>query len=332
VQIRAWAGAALVAAAVGSPVPVTGAGRAAPVQRVAATVTVGDVVRVDVSVATLWVSPSSPRPVDRPALQDPVNMRRWLGDMSTDARRALVGRVETQALYGERLTVLGVWDRWLRVVAPGQPTSRDARGYPGWVPRRQVTTAPTTASARVATVVARHTWLKRTDGSREVAVGYGTRLPVLAVGADTVAVAGVTGRRLRVPGSAVVVAARGAPPRPATRRSVLADAMDLRGVPDLWGGRSGWALDCSGFTGLVYSVHGVRLPRDADDQARRGSAVPLDGGRRADLAFFQRGDSIGHVGFLTGDGRLLHAPSSGQVVSVVPLQDVSGLVRIRSYL
>src|SRR4051812_36260144 len=74
----------------------------------ATSISVGQSVWTNVSVATLWVLPSSPRAVDAPALANPVDIRGWLAAMSTAVRRDLAGRVETQTLYGERLLVTGV--------------------------------------------------------------------------------------------------------------------------------------------------------------------------------------------------------------------------------
>jgi cell wall-associated NlpC family hydrolase len=289
-------------------------------------------VYVKVSVATLWVSPDSPRAVDAPALAAPVHIRAWLGAMSTAVRRDLVGRVETQALLGERLVITGSWPGWLHVVAPGQPTHRDPRGYPGWVPRRQVTAHSPTASSTVATVVRLTPRLRRPDGTRAFEVSYGTRLPVLDTSTTTVTVATPRGRARTLPAAAVVVAAPAAAALPRTRRSVVDSAFGFRGVPYLWGGRSGFAVDCSGFTDLVYGVHGVTLPRDADDQSQRGRAVDPGSSRRADLAFFAPSGSVSHVGFVVGSGRLLHAPSTGHVVSVTRLSSMSGLAGIRRYL
>ena len=61
----------------------------------------------------------------------------------------LVGRLETQALYGTKVTVTGHdGTEWTKVAIPSQPTNRDPRGYPGWVPTRQLTaTAPASMPA-----------------------------------------------------------------------------------------------------------------------------------------------------------------------------------------
>src|SRR5439155_1698841 len=82
-----------------------------------ATVTPGHSVWVSVDVATLWHSTTSPRSIDAKAVSAPVDIRGWLAAMSTSARLGLVGRVQTQALYGERLLVTGVRTGWLHVVA-----------------------------------------------------------------------------------------------------------------------------------------------------------------------------------------------------------------------
>ena len=298
----------------------------------ATTVTVGQSVWTKVSVATLWVLPSSPRPVDAPALASPVDIRSWLAAMSTAVRRDLAGRVETQALFGERLLVTGVRPGWLHVVAVGQPTHRDSRGYPGWVPRRQVTVDHPVARPYVATVVRPLTWLRKLDGSPAIEVSFGTRLPVVSVGTTRTTVLTPTGLRRTVRNDAVVRRLAGARPLPLRAASVMASAEKFIGKPYLWGGRSGFAVDCSGYTNLVYGVHGVRLPRDADDQARRGTAVSLGAKRTADLLFFQHSATIDHVGFYAGSGLLLHAPHTGAFVGRISLSQMTGLVAARRFI
>jgi cell wall-associated NlpC family hydrolase len=305
---------------------------ALPVVAAPVTVSAGSPVYVNVTVATLWVTPQSPRAVDAAALSRPVHIRRWLHAMSTDVRRDLVGRIETQALYGERLLVVGEQGRWLHVVATGQPTHRDSRGYPGWLPRRQVTTRAPTRTDELATVIQPTAQMRRPDGSGGGVVSFGTRLPVLGVSAGLVTVATPAGGRRTIMASDVALAARAEPARPQTVRSVMREGRKFLGVPYLWGGRSGFAVDCSGFTNLVYGVHGIRLPRDADDQAETGAAVPLADMRAGDLAFFSAGSGVSHVGFITRHRRLLNAPRTGQSVSVTDLASRAGLVAARRYV
>ena len=296
------------------------------------TATVGQSVWVNVSVATLWVSSTSPRSIDAPALSNPVHIATWLRSMSTSERLQLNGRVETQSLYGERLLVTGVRTGWLHVVAVTQPTHRDSRGYPGWVPTRQVTTHRPTSSTYVATVVQRLAKLRTTTGSPSIWVSFGTRLPVLSVGTTRTTVYTPTGARRTIANTAVVRRLPASRPLPLTATSVMASARVFTGMPYLWGGRSGWAVDCSGFTNIVYGVHGVRLPRDADDQARRGRSMAIGSQRRSDLMFFRHGTTIDHVGFYAGSGELLHAPHTGAFVGTTSVTSIGGLVAVRRFV
>jgi cell wall-associated NlpC family hydrolase len=99
---------------------------------------------VTAPVTTVWTSPSAPRDVDRWAVAAEPDMVAWLADLDRAAARpGLHGLVLTQLECGEPVLVTGDPDgrmagspsrRWLQIVAPLQPSTLDARGYPGWVP------------------------------------------------------------------------------------------------------------------------------------------------------------------------------------------------------
>ena len=96
-----------------------------------------------VNVATLWVNPTYRRAVDWPARANPADPGKWVAAMTVQQKLWLVGRLETQALYGTKVTVTGHYGtEWAKVAIPSQPTNRDPRGYPGWVPTRQLTAPP----------------------------------------------------------------------------------------------------------------------------------------------------------------------------------------------
>jgi gamma-D-glutamyl-L-lysine dipeptidyl-peptidase len=91
---------------------------------------------------------------------------------------------------------------------------------------------------------------------------------------------------------------------------VLASARSFLGLPYLWGGTSPWGFDCSGLVHYCHRQAGLVVPRDASAQQQAADAVPLGTERPGDLYFFASGRHIDHVGFVTGDGEMLHAPES----------------------
>ena len=117
------------------------------------------------SVATLWRTPSAPRRVDAPALARPARIREWLSAMTTEQRRGLNGRADTQVLYGDRVVVLRLRKAWARVAVPDQPAPGRQRGYLGWVPRRQLTGTAPMPTAERATVTTALAWLRSDDGA-----------------------------------------------------------------------------------------------------------------------------------------------------------------------
>ena len=84
-------------------------------------------------------------------------------------------------------------------------------------------------------------------------------------------------------------------------------------TPYLWGGRSPFGLDCSGFTQMVFKLSGIKLKRDAWQQAEEGKTLSfLEEAQQGDLAFFDNEDGkIVHVGILLGKEKIIHA--SGKV-------------------
>src|ERR671935_1759914 len=116
-------------------------------------------------------------------------------------------------------------------------------------------------------------------------------------------------------------------------RALAATRVALRyvGVPYVYGGSTPAGFDCSGFTRFVYARVGIGLAHSTYAQWDAGPHVGRRDLRPGDLVFF----GLGHVGLYLGGGRFIHAPHTGERVSVVPLHadwyadTYSGAVRVR---
>ncbi len=97
------------------------------------------------------------------------------------------------------------------------------------------------------------------------------------------------------------------------RESLKDTALDYLGTPYYWGGRTTFGIDCSGFTQMVYRMNGIYLPRDASQQAKKGTTLSfLEECQPGDLAFFDNAEgNIVHVGIVLEDYKIIHA--SGRV-------------------
>ncbi len=109
-------------------------------------------------------------------------------------------------------------------------------------------------------------------------------------------------------------------PVPPDRIAVLAQARKFLGLRYLWGGLSPYGMDCSGLVHYSYRQAGVVVPRDAYAQAAAVEPVELGNEEPGDLYFFAReGGRVFHVGFVTGERAMLHAPETGGLIEDAPI-------------
>lgn len=103
---------------------------------------------------------------------------------------------------------------------------------------------------------------------------------------------------------------------------ILQAAAAAIGVPYRYGGATRAGFDCSGLTQFAYRAAGIAIPRTAAAQHHDAVAVARAALQPGDLVFFATGrGGVDHVGIYAGDGRFVHAPSSGRAVSFGDLAD-----------
>lgn len=119
------------------------------------------------------------------------------------------------------------------------------------------------------------------------------------------------------------------PHRPPTADDLIATAEAFIGVPYLWGGTTGLGIDCSGYVQQVYRLNGLRLDRDAHQQAMEGRPVEVPA--RGDLIFFGT-QSVTHVGLATTERTFLNNRQKGTKVELSELGPGWSVLAIRRYL
>lgn len=217
----------------------------------------------------------------------------------------------TQVLQGECLEPLLHEDGWL--------LGRLADGYIGWVRdwHLEIRDPGTACLSGEATARIGWTWatLRPEPDAAAPACGetlLGTRVCVVGDHDGWCEIELPGGRRGWLPRGAL---RPGVADWPTSFASIRAQLFQFLGVPYVWGGRSPKGFDCSGLVQFVYGLHGVRLPRDSDQQGACG--VPVTEPASGDLLFF--GESrITHVAVALDAQDFLHARGEVRINSLHP--------------
>ncbi len=199
----------------------------------------------------------------------------------------------TQWLFGETADVLESQAKWTRLKFHHD-------GYEGWVDNKQISRAQDGVDVKPVRSIEQFMHVDTAMGA--MVMPFGAVLPAYSAGQFDIGA-----ERLAFPGRTT------AQPNgtPVMRMLTLKD--QWLNTPYLWGGRSPFGVDCSGLTQMLFLVGGIKLPRDAWQQAELGTAVDLiDLATSGDLAFFDNEEGkITHVGIVLEKRRILHA--SGRV-------------------
>lgn len=232
--------------------------------------------------------------------------------------------VVSQAIYGSNVTLLTARGEWSKIQTEDH--------YKGWTPSRYLRLVQSGAGYATAgqTVQVQSLFANvysEPDVARHkpvITIPFESHLEVIAEGKGS----DEGWLQIRLPGkssawiqSSDVVSA----PKPLTIPELIELARRFLGLPYLWGGRSSYGFDCSGFTQLLMRARGVNMPRDADQQAAWKGVTPIERNdlHPGDLLFFGSAPAkITHTGMYIGDGQFIQAATNGHpVVQISRLDD-----------
>ncbi|MEO8087126.1 MAG: C40 family peptidase [Bacteroidota bacterium] len=203
----------------------------------------------------------------------------------------------TQLLFGETFQITATEKSWSKIKV-------DYDGYVGWIDTKQATNigdeeanklaeTPMTVSLDFLQLVLR--------GTEMTPVVLGSSLPFYY------------GKKFFISEKEYLFEGNVKTVTQPDKGKIAEHAMMYSNAPYLWGGRSPFGLDCSGFTQMVFKLSGIKILRDANEQAGQGKKVTsLEDTREGDLAFFKNAENkIVHVGIVLNNNRIIHA--SGKV-------------------
>jgi gamma-D-glutamyl-L-lysine dipeptidyl-peptidase len=216
----------------------------------------------------------------------------------------------TQILFGELYRITSKENQWLRIKLAYD-------NYEGWIGRNQsmlidedefirLLNTDTVSSLDLVQLVSNETRRSITP------ILLGSSLPGYTDQKFTVA-----GEQFSFDGliadAELLESARTPQLRQKAKQTLVDDAMLYLHAPYLWGGRTPFGIDCSGFTQMVYKLKKIKLLRDASQQASHGEPLNfISEAEPGDLAFFDDEEGkITHVGLMIDKTRIIHA--SGKV-------------------
>lgn len=280
--------------------------------------------KVNVAVTNMWKQYNKARSIDRLSITYPVDMTKWINGMSLKEKQWLVEKTDTQAVFGEQVTILETKGSWYRIAAKDQYVPYQKEGYPGWVPKTHIAkTSKDYSTCSIAIVTSKLATLYHADTQKKfMDISYSTILPVIKTEGNWHHVqTPANGIKLMRKTDAKTYKNYASVPKP-TQADIVNSAKKYIGLPYLWAGTSAYGFDCSGIIYAVYKNYGVLIPRDSFYQATKGTAVSKKNLQPGDLVFFAYNGGKGkvyHVGIYIGSGQMLHAPNASSKVRVEAL-------------
>ena len=203
----------------------------------------------------------------------------------------------SQLLFGDHFKILETKMQWLYIQMAFD-------GYQGWIDKKQIQEI----SLDFFNLLEKETPVYQYDLLNSITlndqslmpISFGARLPLYKDNSITI-------NNLKYSIDSEVITEK------QPKSNLVETAFNYLNAPYLWGGKSPFGIDCSGFTQMVYRINGYKLYRDASQQAKQGEVLSfIEESEPGDLAFFDNSDGfITHVGIILANNYIIHA--SGRV-------------------
>lgn len=210
----------------------------------------------------------------------------------------------SQILFGEIIEILQKRDSWVRIKLLFD-------NYEGWIDNSQYNLSEFDSDLSFVEKYNKHSFIcpseiiiENTGNSQKMRIPAGSKIPSIAIKSKQFS---INQENFVIVSKPLVL--NGKDPR----KIITEVAESMLNTPYIWGGRSSFGFDCSGFTQFLYSLAGIYLPRDASQQFEFGSALHfVNEAQTGDIAFFENEEGlINHTGIVLENGKIIHA--SGKV-------------------
>ncbi|WNJ21454.1 C40 family peptidase [Pontibacter sp. G13] len=204
----------------------------------------------------------------------------------------------SQLVFGEGCTRIEEQGSWSKVKSL-------LDGYEGWVDTKMLAPIPQDDSDSLQNWIRVQTGKLILEDGSELVLPLGARIP--ASRSTPVSRFSLGGYQWKFHGDPVMI------PEALTPQILVERAKWFRNVPYVWGGKTGFGIDCSGFMQTLFAMCGIDVPRDSSQQALVGTTIAYGEHRAGDVAFFAKPGKtrVSHVGLLISSDQIIHA--SGKV-------------------
>lgn len=204
----------------------------------------------------------------------------------------------TQILFGEYVEILDDEGKWLYIKMLYDD-------YEGWIDKKCIETAASISETSYISISSGF-YVRNINSTEKIVIAIGSSFPapegsIISLGDKQFELSDVD--KIIQPGC----------------NNKLEDIIgEVAGLPYLWGGRSGFGFDCSGLVQYLAGVCGIKIARDASEQAAEGETLSfINEAKAGDLAFFDDVDGmIHHVGMMLGNGRIIHASGTVRIDTI----------------